>query len=91
MVKRRCGCVGVGDSFAPIATLPWAVDNCVVLPPPIDKLLLLINPPLILDLNSLPDKRELSSGFGWSGCCADVVVVTADVAGSADGSDVGCI
>lgn len=60
-----------------------------MLPPPIDKLLLLINPPLRLDLNSLPDKRELSSVFGWIGCCA--VAVAADAAGSVGGSAVGCI
>lgn len=73
--KRRC-CVGVGDSmplpavFEIDATL--TVADCVPPPPPIDaiaKLLLLINPLL---LNSLPDKRDNSSGFCDDACACAV-------------------
>lgn len=74
--SRRCW-VGVGESPLPAFELvpPLGVTDCE--PPPIEaiaKLLLLINPLLLI---SLPDKRDDSSNF----CCADVaepVVVSPD-------------
>lgn len=74
--NRRC-VVGVGESPLPVFELVVALGVIDCVPPPIEaiaKLLLLINPLLLI---SLPDRRDDSSVF--CGCANVIELVAASV------------